>query len=228
VKIELSSQWFQSDVVLLLLDSAQKTALKTSLALGAQIARGGDWQVKKPLTNYWAAVSLTPTFDMSRPDQSIPALFRLIALCEQFGLVRGIPIADLATRTYRAEHPLELDPRLVLDVVRFNRLRSLRLQAFEPWLRGDRPVRNLAAFREFHAGLSAAESLLARCLVEHVTLSLTAPCASGCHPMPYAAEMGNLVAAGWARPNPHGHANIFEKGPKAGLLNMAAGEAASP
>lgn len=167
---------------------------------------------------------------LSTFDAGVGTLHRLLACADALGVGHaGVPIADVATWAFRREHDPLVEWGRVPDEERFARLRELRARALAPWLDGRYPVRDLAAFHEWHLAMSGAMQLVARSTLTSRALSIaTTACRWGCaHPERYEEARAALAAGGWITEAPltGGVPRIgIGKGPRLARLNRGAGE----
>jgi hypothetical protein len=136
-------------------------------------------------------------------------------------------VVDWLTLPYRSRHaPRHRDIVRLLgpDVARFERLQALRLPSIEPWLSGQRAVRDLAAFSEFHALGAEAQALVRLALADSRTgfMVVERPCPDGCHRSWAEPHIAGLAAAGWLHTSQGGV--YLSAGPRIYRLNKAAGE----
>lgn len=161
--------------------------------------------------------------------------------------VRAVPIADFAAELVRNQIYYELRYRHPIPPNRHQSVRVARSVALRSFLSGQRPVRDLDAFTEFHLGLGPDERYLlalvmrdgevAHWRIEHSFRSRMAdPIGLPPPPSRTAAAAGSLLAGGWIRPSDPPAQNSpvwarglnYLRGPRVHQLNQADGEDLEP
>ena len=190
------------------------------LALQSALAATGAWQgaIYQLTRLYVTPITPLDPFDFARREQAAGLLCQTIA--GEVDDTRSIHVLD-----WVFGHWLK-DPkhRMVLSFSAWNPTRTLELETLRspmltPWLSGFRAVRNLEAFRGFHADLSSEERFAARLIVYWAHWGMGMPTALGGW---FGSAGASLLAGGWVKIESRDGRSIFV--PDRGLRRLALGQ----